>query len=67
MEDRPLRLGDRVEWTGPSQGSIGEGPQQGERGWVIMVDPADDIIMFGCMRASNGQLHPQSGLPARAD
>ena len=46
MEDRPLRLGDRVEWTGPSQGSIGEGPQQGERGWVIMVDPADDIIMF---------------------
>jgi hypothetical protein len=46
MEDRSLRLGDRVEWTGPSQGPLGGGPQQGERGWLIMVDPADDIIMF---------------------
>jgi hypothetical protein len=46
MEDRPLRLGDRVKWIGPSVGSIGEGPQHGERGWLIMVDPADDIIMF---------------------
>jgi hypothetical protein len=46
MEDKPLRVGDRVEWTGPSHGSIGQGPQHGERGWLIMVDPADDIIMF---------------------
>jgi hypothetical protein len=46
MEHWPLRLGDRVEWTGPSHGSIGQGPQHGERGWLIMVDPADDIIMF---------------------
>ena len=46
MEDRPLRVGDRVEWTGPSEGPVGGGPQHGERGWLIMVDPADDIIMF---------------------
>jgi hypothetical protein len=46
MEDKPLRVGDRVEWTGPSQGPPGTGPQHGERGWLIMVDPADDIIQF---------------------
>jgi hypothetical protein len=46
MEERPLRVGDRVEWTGPSQGPLGAGPLHGERGWLIMVDPADDIIQF---------------------
>ena len=46
MEDRPLRVGDRVEWTGPSHGPLGHGPQPGERGWLIIVDPMDDIIVF---------------------
>jgi hypothetical protein len=46
MEDKPLRVGDRVEWTGPSQGPLGAGPLHGERGWLMMVDPADDIIQF---------------------
>jgi hypothetical protein len=46
MEDRPLRVGDCVEWTGPSHGPLGAGPQHGERGWLIIVDPADDIIVF---------------------
>ena len=55
MEERPLRVGDRVEWTGPSQGPLGAGPLHGERGWLIMVDPADDIIMFGCTEVGEGR------------
>lgn len=60
MEDKPLRVGDRVEWTGPSQGPVGGGPQHGERGWLIMVDPADDIIQFDVCGHSTGNFthHP---------
>jgi hypothetical protein len=46
MEDRPLRVGDRVEWTGPSIGPPPHWPKHGERGWLVMVDPMDDIIQW---------------------
>jgi hypothetical protein len=60
MEDEPLRVGDRVEWIGPSQGPLGAGPQHGERGWLIMTDPADDIIQFDVCGHSTGNFthHP---------
>jgi hypothetical protein len=46
MEEPPLRVGDRVEWVGPSLGPPGLDPQHGERGWLVMVDPMDDIVVW---------------------
>jgi hypothetical protein len=46
MEERPLRVGDRVEWIGPTLGERGLDPQHGEQGWLVMIDPMDDIVTW---------------------
>lgn len=46
MEESPLRVGDRVEWIAPSIGPPPHFPRHGERGWLVMVDPMDDVIQW---------------------
>jgi hypothetical protein len=46
MEDRPFRVGDRIEWIGPSIGPPPYFPRHGERGWLVMIDPMDDIVVW---------------------
>jgi hypothetical protein len=44
--DEPLRVGDRIEWIGDTLGPLHKAPQTGERGWLLMVDPQDDIVAW---------------------
>jgi len=46
MEDRPFRVGDRVEWVGPSVGPPPHFPRCGERGWLVDIHPMDDIVQW---------------------
>jgi ribosomal protein S18 acetylase RimI-like enzyme len=47
MEDgRPFRVGDRIEWIGPSVVPPPHFPRHGERGWLVMIDPMDDIVVW---------------------
>jgi hypothetical protein len=41
-----FREGDRVEWVGPSAGPSPMGPQTGEQGWLEMIDPQDDVVVW---------------------
>jgi hypothetical protein len=45
MADSPFRRGDRVEWVGPTDNDE-MGPRHGERGWVVDMDPMDDVIAW---------------------
>jgi hypothetical protein len=38
--------GDRIEWVGPKLGPLHEWPQPGEQGWILMLNPMDDIIAW---------------------
>jgi hypothetical protein len=56
--DGKFQVGDRVEWVGESQRSVG-GPDHGERGWVVDVDPMDDIIKWDERGTESGNyFHP---------
>lgn len=46
MEDRPFRVGDRIEWIGPSIGPPPHFPRHCERGWLVMIHPMDDIVVW---------------------
>ena len=67
MEDRPLRVGDRVEWTEPWLEPPGAGPQHGERGWLIVVDPADHIIVFDVCGHQSGNFTRSRNLRRAGD
>jgi hypothetical protein len=41
----PFRVGDRVEWIGPP-GDSPDDPHPGERGWVLDLNPMDDVVAW---------------------
>jgi hypothetical protein len=57
MADSPFQRGDRVEWVGPTE-SDDMGPRHGERGWVVDMDPMDDVIAWDDSGTLSGTFRP---------
>jgi hypothetical protein len=58
MADSPFRRGDRVEWVGPTDNDE-MGPRHGERGWVVDMDPMDDVIAWDYSGTLSGTFRPR--------
>lgn len=56
-----FQVGDRIEWTGESSGEWG--PQPGDRGWLVMIHPMDDIIVWDEYGDDTGDFTGHSGHP----
>ena len=54
--DGEFRVGDRVEWVGPSRAPYG--PDHGEGGWIVDINPMDDCIQWDSTTDTGNYFHP---------